>query len=490
MPMIDHLKNELQKQQRLLGRIETLANIGHWQINLSDNSVTWSDSIYKIHGVTPEDYTPHLDTAIDFFHEDDREKINKHLETAIEKQQEFFFHLRLIRPDGEIRYVESFGEPDVKDGQVVSIFGMFRDITEQTLKEQDTADTKKFMELILENIPDPIFVKDSESRILLGNQSFINLYPEYMRDDIIGTTTVEDYNPEEAEAFLQEDRKAIEKGYSEALETLDFPDGLRRTLFTKKVGLTRASGEKNLIGISRDVSDIKKAQIELERSNKDLQDFAFTVSHDLKAPLRHISMSASFIEDALKEKLDESEQEFLTIMLDGAEKAQFMIDNLLEYSRIGRADLDLSDTDLNMVVNNVLGTLSYEIDERGAEINLGKMPSVNGNDGFLNQLFQNMIENSLKYTPAGQSPKIKIYSESSGNFHNIHIEDNGIGIEPAYADKIFLMFQRLHGQDSEYEGMGIGLAICQKIIRAHKGYITLDETYKKGAGFIISFPIN
>lgn len=487
--MIEHLQTELDRQKRLLQRIESMAGIGHWRVNIDEKSVYWSEEIYKIHGVDPAEGDIGLEQAVQFFHPDDREEVQKKVENGIEKQKEFTFRARLVRSDGIVRHVESYGEPNIIDGKIESLFGIFRDITDQTEKQQELIDTHNFLKLIIENIPDPIFMKDSKSRILMGNAAFLNLYPSYMRDDIIGKTTVEDYDPEQAAAFLEEDKKAIKKGYTEIYETLDFPDGIRRTLFTKKVGVTRANGEKNLLGIARDVSDIQKIQDELERSNKDLQDFAFTVSHDLKAPLRHISMSASFIEDALKNKLDENEQEFFKIMLEGAEKAQFMIDNLLEYSRIGRADIELKKIDLNKLVNNVLSTLTFELDEIGAEISLKDLPTINGNEGLLIQLFQNMIQNALKYREKNKAPKIKIYHEKSGNFDNIHIEDNGIGIEPEYADKIFLMFQRLHGEDTDYKGMGIGLAICQKIIRAHKGYISLDKDYKKGAGFIVSFPL-
>ena len=180
----------------------------------------------------------------------------------------------------------------------------------------------------------------------------------------------------------------------------------------------------------------------------------------------------------------------MQIMTEGAQKAQMMIDNLLDYSRIGRADRDFDYIDLNIIVNGVLSTLDLEIEEKNADIELDALPTITGNEGLLARLFQNMIENALKYQKEDQAPHIKIYAKTKDGFHHIHIEDNGIGINPKFEEKIFLMFQRLHGDESEYQGQGIGLSICQRIARAHNGNLKLDKDYTNGAAFILSLPIS
>ncbi len=479
---------ELEKQKKLLRRIEKMAGIGHWHLDLETNEIEWSDEIYYIHGVSRKTFQPNLDSATSFYHPNDIPILEKKLNNAIENQKDFSFNLRLYRPDGELRYVESFGEPDITDGKVVGIFGVFRDITDQKTAELERLDSQTFMQLVMESIPDPIFVKDSKSRILLANSSFLDLYPADMRDTIIGTTTVEGYDEEEAKAFLAEDQKALREGYTETYETIHFPNGSTKTLFTKKVRIEKANGDVNLLGVARDVTELHDIKLKLERSNKDLQDFAFTVSHDLKAPLRHITMSASFLNDNIDDHLSDDQKEFMNILTGGAEKAQYMIDNLLEYSRIGRTEVTPEDVDLNVLVNGVLSTLSFDIDDKEADIILKKLPSIKGNKGLLEQLFQNLIENSLKYRKASVQPKIKIYAIKKGRHVDIHIEDNGIGIDPEFEEKIFLIFQRLHGDGSEYEGLGIGLSICKKIMRAHNGEIKLDRDYKGGTAFILSFP--
>ena len=483
-------QKELEMQRSLLKRAEKMAGIGHWHVNLVENNIFWSDEIYRIHGLDKDKFVPTLREAIEFFHPDDREAVKDYMTEAVDEKMEFFFELRLIQPSGNIRLVQSFGQPELdEDGIVTGIFGIFRDITEKRQRELEREEQQKFMELVLESIPDPVFVKDSHFRIILANKAFLELYPEDKRDQIIDTTTIEDYSPEDAEAFLAEDKKALEHGYTETYETIAFPNGTKRTFFTKKVAFNNAENEPNILAMARDVSELHKAQEELKRSNQDLQDFAFTVSHDLKSPLRHISMSANLVKDGIKENLDETQQEFLKIMTDGAEKAQVMIDTLLEYSRIGQTKVEFEEVDLNITVNNVLSMLALEIEEMNADVVVKKMPVLKkANEGLLMRMFQNLVENALKYQKQGQTPKVLIYAEEHGDTVNIHVEDNGIGIAPEFADKIFIIFQRLHGEDSEYKGIGLGLAVCQKIARAHNGNIKLDTDYQEGAGFIVSLP--
>ena len=164
----------------------------------------------------------------------------------------------------------------------------------------------------------------------------------------------------------------------------------------------------------------------------------------------------------------------MRIMTESAGKAQFMIDSLLNYSRIARGDVAFSEISLEEVMRAALELLTLEIQESGAEIVCDQLPAVSGNEGLLIRLFQNMIENALKYKSDGVSPKITVSVDPHRSKHIIRIADNGIGIAPEFSEKIFQMFQRLHGESAPYKGMGIGLAICRKIMHAHKGDIELD----------------
>lgn len=264
--MRDYERGILEKSL-LLERAEYVAHLGHWHLNLETGKVYWSKQVYLIHGVLPQEYEPDMDSAVNYYHPDDREAVRQTIQQAIEKKEKIQFEKRLVRPDGEVRYVRSYGEPELdEDGTVIGIFGVFLDITDEVTAKAEIAERQAVIETVFDNVPDPIFVKDQEFRIVNANQAFLDMYPEGQRDRVIGHTTVEEYKEEEANAFLEQDRIAFETGFSEVEETLDFPDGKRRTLLTKKVRYIGKNEAPYILGISRDVTDFLETQQRLQES--------------------------------------------------------------------------------------------------------------------------------------------------------------------------------------------------------------------------------
>lgn len=260
--------NQIKKQSELLKRAEEISQIGHWRIDLVDNSVFWSSEIYRIHDVTPDCFDHDLESAIRFYHKDDIDLVRESIEKAIQHNQGFTFEARILRPSGEIRHVRSAGECQVDSiGNLIAIFGVFQDITEQARALKAIEDQNVFLSLIMESIPDFLFVKDEEFRIVSANPAFLNAYPEEMRDKVIGTTTLEAYNEQEAEEFLFYDKQALSEGVSENEETIMFPDGQVRTLVTKKVRFEQ-DGKKFILGIARDITNIKEAERKLAESEE------------------------------------------------------------------------------------------------------------------------------------------------------------------------------------------------------------------------------
>ena len=478
----------------LFKKAEKIAQIGHWHVNFETEEVYWSDEIYKIHGVDKQTYTPDLNSTINFYHPEDRDEVTKNIEKCIETGEDFSFELRLIRPDSEIRYVKSCGEcQQDSSGQVIALFGVFQDVTEHKKREQELLEANSFLELITETIPDAIFVKDTDFRIQRANKAFLSLYPAEKRKDIIGKTTVEDYSPEDAEAFLSEDKKAFAEGYTEIQETFTFPNGKEHTFLTKKVLFHNQTKTPFLLGIARDVTPLKKAEKELIESNRRLEDFAYIASHDLKAPLRHIRMCADHIIAQYKDLIPEEAHEFFQIMDEAGKKTEEMIDTLLEYSRIERDQKLYKPLNMKDVIAGSLQHHSNKISQTKGIIqtNLDDFDEmlVIGNETLLNQCFQNLIDNALKYVHADRSPQITISAKKLNAYYEFSVTDKGIGILPEGRDKIFLMFKRLHGESSEYQGEGIGLAFCQQIIASHGGEIWLDTDYDDGACFKFTLPV-
>ncbi|MEU8378591.1 ATP-binding protein [Streptosporangium sp. NPDC048865] len=226
---------------------------------------------------------------------------------------------------------------------------------------------------------------------------------------------------------------------------------------------------------------------ELKRSNAELEQFAYVASHDLQEPLRKIASFCQMLQQRYAPQLDERANTYIDFAVDGAKRMQVLINELLTFSRVGRVSREPVEMDLNDVVGRALANLSAAVEESGAEVEVGDLPTVVGDRTQFVMLWQNLIGNSLKFRDPGRTPRIEIASERADGEVRMTVTDNGIGISPNFADKIFVIFQRLHQRDA-YEGTGIGLALCRKIVEQHGGTIRLDTEYAEGARFIITLP--
>ena len=231
----------------------------------------------------------------------------------------------------------------------------------------------------------------------------------------------------------------------------------------------------------------------LEAANKDLDRFAFMSSHDLQEPLRKIRTFNDLLYSKYKDVLDDEAIKYISRIQKAAERMQTLIKDILEFSKISGNKNKFVNTDLKLVVEDVLSDMEPTLIEKNATINLKALPSLDVNPGLMRPLFSNLIGNAVKYSKKDTQPVVNIYAEEpNGNpgkkFWRIYIEDNGIGFDQKYAEQIFEMFVRLHG-NSEYEGTGIGLALCKQIVEKHQGYISALSKENSGSTFIISLPV-
>lgn len=353
-------------------------------------------------------------------------------------------------------------------------------------KTHEISDRNAFLKLIMDHVPDMIFVKNRKLEIVNMNDAMLETLGPEVRKTIIGSTGLEHFPEEDAKGYIEQDEKAFAEGYTETLEPFVDYTGKIRLLFTRKIGFENNMGEEFILGLARDVTKEKEAEAELKRSNKELEDFAYVASHDLKAPLRHISMSAGFIKERYKPMMDEKGLELLDVLGKSCNRMQQMIESLLSYSRVGRTKKTFAPVDLNEILDNAKKALEVPIRENLAVVEAeNTLPTVKGDLNLLAQLLQNLIQNAIKYAKPHTAPHIRIGAEKEGSQWKIWVADNGIGVEPEYAEKIFQIFQRLH-LDHEYDGVGIGLAICQRIVEFHGGSIWLDGDYKNGAKFVFT----
>lgn len=272
-------------------------------------------------------------------------------------------------------------------------------------------------------------------------------------------------------------------------------DGEFRHVWVRGVPVLEKSGEiREWVGTCTDITERKSAQEEmarfaeeLQRSNAELQDFAFVASHDLQEPLRKITAFSDRLRDRCAAQLDETGLDFLNRMHSAATRMARLIDSLLDYSRLSTRALPFADVDLATICAGVLADLEQRLRETGARVLVRTLPRVMGDSAQLRQLLQNLLGNALKFHAAGVRPEIRVQSLERNGRWEISVTDNGIGFDPAYTDRIFRPFQRLHGR-SEYEGSGMGLAICRKIAQRHGADIQVESQPGKGSTFTVSLP--
>ncbi|HEX3825455.1 MAG TPA: ATP-binding protein [Mycobacteriales bacterium] len=226
---------------------------------------------------------------------------------------------------------------------------------------------------------------------------------------------------------------------------------------------------------------------DLARSNRDLEQFAYVASHDLQEPLRKVASFCQMLERRYSGQLDERADQYIAFAVDGAKRMQELINDLLAFSRVGRVSETFRQIDLTLCLDTAVDNLAVTVRETHAEIRSAGLPTIDGDPVLLTQLFQNLIANSIKFRGEA-SPVVRIEAERGDEVWKFSCTDNGIGVEPQYAERIFVIFQRLHGKDA-YPGTGIGLALCKRIVERHGGQIWLDTAVLSGCTVRWTLPV-
>ena len=248
-----------------------------------------------------------------------------------------------------------------------------------------------------------------------------------------------------------------------------------------------AIAEKALRENYERAKELENARRMVERSNQELEQFAYVASHDLQEPLRMVASYCQLLERRFAEVVDDEGREFIAYAVDGAQRMQALINDLLTYSRVGRQEQRLEPVATSEILDKVRINLMTAIEESGADVSVGELPSVRGDASQLSRLFQNLIGNAIKFRGA-DPPEVAVTAEpEETGWWLFAIRDNGIGIDPRHADRVFAVFQRLHSRQ-EYPGTGIGLAVCRKIVERHGGRIWLESKPGEGTTFLFTLP--
>jgi PAS domain S-box-containing protein len=346
----------------------------------------------------------------------------------------------------------------------------------------------------MDNSPVIAYVKDLEGRFTYVNQPATERF-QLPVEQWLGKTDFELW-PETATRLRDNDQRVIESQQMMAIEEdVATPDGKSQHWLSFKFPL-QDGDRQYLAGLSVDVTEQKRADArlretvrDLERSNAELEQFAYVASHDLQEPLRAIGGCVQVLQRRYSNQLDERADQFIKHAVEGAQRMQSLINDLLAFSRVGTHGRAFEMTGTSVILNTVLHTLKMRIEETGAIITHDEMPAVWGDSGQLEQVLQNLLSNALKFRHP-ETPRIHVgcrRDEDNPQMWRFWVQDNGLGIDAQYFERIFVVFQRLHTR-VEYPGTGIGLAICKKIIERHGGYIAVESEPGQGSTFFFTLP--
>ena len=398
---------------------------------------------------------------------------------------------------GEKRWVQTDKIPyRGEGGDITGVLVLTVDITDRKRAEEALRASEERLAGIIGSAMDAIVSVDAAQRIVLFNAAAEKMF-RCAAAEAIGQS-LDRFIPERLRAVHASHVRAFgEEGTTgRAMDRLGALSALRadgqELPIEASISQIAVDGQKLFTVIVRDITQRKEAENALQRiaddlarSNKDLEQFAYVASHDLKEPLRMVTGFMSLLKDRCQGKLDAKSDEYIAFAADGASRMQRLIDDLLAYSRAGRGEI-AERTDVGAVLDRVLGSLTVSIKESGAVITHDPLPTIASNPVELTQLFQNLIGNAIKFK-AERRPEIHVGARRQAGGWQFTVRDNGIGIDPQFADRIFMIFQRLHTRE-KYAGTGIGLAICKKIVERHGGRIWVESQPAAGSTFCFTIP--
>jgi PAS domain S-box-containing protein len=424
-------------------------------------------------------------------HPDDRQRvINEWMEKV--KTGEFFdIGFRIRRADGMYRWFKTRAVPwhDAKN-QIIKWYGSNTDVDDL----QTSLDAQRRLATIIESTSDMVGTADPEGRIIYLNSAgrkMLAIGEEESLDD----KNITNFIPDRYRKFVFSDqipdtlRDGTWNGEMELLNQQNREIPVSAVLVAHK---TPEGKPMSLSAIARDITQrkqmeeqLKKNLEDLRRSNEELEQFAYVASHDLQEPLRMVASYTQLLEKRYREQLGPDAREFIYYAVDGATRMQVLINDLLEYSRVTTRGKAFEKIDISELLGRVIVNLKHKIQETKALITTGELPVISGDDSQILRVFQNLIDNALKFNVSEQ-PLVQIDSRPSGDCFIISVKDNGIGIEEQYKEKVFTIFQRLHSR-KDYPGTGIGLAICKRIVERHGGKIWFESEPGMGTTFFFTF---
>lgn len=512
---------KLAENESLLKQAQAITHIGNYVWDLVNNDITWTDELYRIYGLPPGS-TVTNELISSFRYPDDIPRIKTAFKHTRDTREPFDFYFRIILRSGEQKTLRANGQIICNDqNEPVSIFGTVQDVTQQKQTEEELLQNQRFIKRIADAAPSIITLYHTETLVYtFVNDGLMKLLGYHPEDALKGGVAFMLALIHPADLEKIKEQRALERAakipeherreeISEYQYRVKHRTGEYRWFRTYGTVFDRDEDDRpvHMLNISIDITEQVEAElvllqrsVELSQSNSRLEEFAFIASHDLKEPLRKITLFSDRLRKLYNEEVSEEARMCVDKIFSSAQRLQGMVGDLLRISQVSGEKL-FEPHDLQEIFNEVVGSLEHKIEEVKAHITSDTLPVAKVIATQFRQLFLNLINNALKFVRQGVKPEISVTHcyltpenvvqlnlNPSMRYLKITIADNGIGFDNAFSEKIFGIFQRLHPKH-RIEGTGMGLAICKKIVENHNGSIFASGKEGQGAAFSIVIPV-
>ena len=495
-------EQSLRRSEARLKEAQAIAHVGSWEWDVAADALAWSDELFRIFGSEPGAFRPTYQEYVRRVHPDDRPAVERVIADAAREGDSYENEYRILWPDGTVRFLRGRGRVFRDErGRPVRMAGIAQDVTAQREAEAAFRRSESKYQAVLENASDGIAVADPEGRFLEANRVLLeNL--GYSEEEFRRLKVTDVHPPEEADRLQEVFRAIREDGHSITEHQVVRKDG---STYPAEVAGTLIELEEGpvALGIFRDITERKRLEAELrghrdelerrvaERTreltaaNEELEAFSYSVSHDLRGPLRTIDGFGEVLMEEFGDALEPEARGYIGRMQAASARMAQLIDGLLTLSRTSRTQLERQPVDLSAVARTVIEELQAAEPERAVAVTLAPEAQAVGDPALLRALLENLLGNAWKFTRGREGAAIELGVTETGGEPVYFVADNGAGFDMAHADHLFQPFQRLHRVE-EFDGSGIGLATVHRIVRRHGGRIWAEATPGEGATFFFT----
>ncbi|MBN8707291.1 MAG: PAS domain S-box protein [Bacteroidetes bacterium] len=507
-------QSHLEREKFLLNSAQEIGQSGSWEWEKETGIVSWSENLWHLFGLDPHLNSPSLELFYSIIAPEDRNKAVQTISKASADKNPYSIEFKSILPNGRIRYLLSTGRTiQNAETKTIQFLNTVQDITEIREKQQQILDSlvkQKDLQMIIDKSPVTVMLwnQNPENPLYFISEGIrqFGYNPEDLLSNKVNLLSV--IHPDDFHLFEEGIKKLVKNPESEVrqeyrIKTSDgefkwveahiwmgqHNHGAGSDFHGILIDINeRMKASSLLVKMNEELEDrVKERTLNLELAIKELETFTYSVSHDLRAPLRHIAGFSELVLKNSNEIQDSQIRKYLGIIAGSSLKMGQMMDSLLEFSRTGRLSVSVYSVDLNKIVENCLAEYGEEIERRHVQITIGQMPHIMADDNLMRVVFSNLIGNAIKYSRDTIQAEIDINCDHSNGKLIFSIRDNGMGFEMKYAEKLFGLFQRLHN-NPEFEGHGIGLANVKRIVEKHNGAVWAEGLPDKGSIFYFSLP--